>query len=396
MLCIEFLGRTAGEDEMVSMKAVMQEKADSTAKQPPAEYAVVKSVCFERYKRVIAVSDIHADLDGFRGVLKKVQFSGEDALVILGDILGRGEHALELLKEVTALAGQGNVYMVLGNHDDFLQGWLSGRISHEETFDRIKERPTDVLMQMFDEIGVSCDSSEQMESLRQKVFARYPEETTFLLNLPHILDGQFAVFVHGRIKPGDLYTQDFRYCITGDAFGNEPYHYERPVVVGHWPASNYREDVVNANIYYNPASNVYCIDGGNSMKYWDQINYLVFAPDGRVLESGAYDAHPKIKVLEDQEESEDYITILFPNAELEVRETFAQESRCFFPTLNRELMIANSVIYHYKGKSYCTDMTTYALPVKAGDTVSLCHKLDDSILIKKDGIVGIYRGKYQC
>ena len=43
-------------------------------------YAVVQKIDFSPYQRVIAISDIHGDCQGFDGVLKKVGFSEKDAL----------------------------------------------------------------------------------------------------------------------------------------------------------------------------------------------------------------------------------------------------------------------------------------------------------------------------
>lgn len=49
------------------------------------------------YRRIIAVSDIHANLDYFQHLLKKIQFGKEDALVIVGDFLEKGERSLDTL-----------------------------------------------------------------------------------------------------------------------------------------------------------------------------------------------------------------------------------------------------------------------------------------------------------
>ena len=44
-------------------------------------YATVHKVDFSPYRRVIAISDIHGDREGFDGVLDKLGFSEDDALV---------------------------------------------------------------------------------------------------------------------------------------------------------------------------------------------------------------------------------------------------------------------------------------------------------------------------
>ena len=55
-----------------------------------------------QYKRVIALSDIHGDFDGFHGLLQALRFSPEDALVIVGDIVEKGPNSLKLLRYVMA------------------------------------------------------------------------------------------------------------------------------------------------------------------------------------------------------------------------------------------------------------------------------------------------------
>lgn len=58
------------------------------------------------------------------------------------------------------------------------------------------------------------------------------------------------------------------------------------------------------------------------------------------------------------------------------------------------MLIHNSSIYNYKSKTYCSDFTTYHLPVKSGEIVSYCGEINDGILIKRNGIVGKYLGNY--
>lgn len=43
-----------------------------------------------RDRRIIAVSDIHANMRYFRGLLEKVNFSERDELIIDGDFLEKG------------------------------------------------------------------------------------------------------------------------------------------------------------------------------------------------------------------------------------------------------------------------------------------------------------------
>ena len=60
------------------------------------------------------VSDIHGEDDRFHAMLQKINFSKEDTLYILGDVVDRGPHPVELLREIMVTP---NMKMLLGNHE---------------------------------------------------------------------------------------------------------------------------------------------------------------------------------------------------------------------------------------------------------------------------------------
>lgn len=373
----------------------------------PHNYAPIVSIDFSHYKRVIAVSDIHGDVDGFKAVLGKIDFSSSDALVIVGDILEKGPKSLAVLHEVINLMKYGNVYMVTGNNDVIFEEWYTGQVTAEQVHWYMHTRENSILIEMAKELGMPYETTEEIAELKDAIQKHYIEELSFLYSLPYIIDSEIATFVHAGLKPGDLHEQDKDYCLTAKEFGTqrflqnpedkdaEPkyYRFEKPVVVGHWPTSNYRETIININPYYNDVTNIYSIDGGNSMKKWRQITYLIFEKDGTIT-SGYYDALPKIKILENQAATENPMSATFPNTMVEIKEKGEKESLCYLPCINQELMVANSSIYTYKGKKYRSDFTTYYLEVCADEIVSLCRVWGDEVLIKKEGIVGKYAGKY--
>ena len=361
----------------------------------PNNYAPIITVDFSKYKRVIAISDIHGDFDGFKGVLNKIHFSSSDALVIVGDILEKGAHSLELLHEIINLMKYGNIYMVAGNNDVIFEEWYTNQVSIDEVHWYMHSRDNSILIEMAKELQMPYETLEEIESLRLAIQKNYKEELAFLCSLPYIIDSNVATFVHAGLESADLYTQDKEYCLTAKSFGDKQlsFTFEKPVIVGHWPTSNYREAIININPFYNEATNVYSIDGGNSMKRWQQINCLIFDNNGTIT-NRYYDNLPKIKILESQEETTNPITLTFPNTLLEVNERGVESSLCYLPYPDIELLISNSSIYLYKGKEYCSDFTTYYLPLEIGDIVSLCGKIGDELLIKKKGIVGKYTGKY--
>ena len=356
-------------------------------------YATVHKVDFSPYRRVIAISDIHGDREGFDGVLYKLGFSREDALVVVGDILEKGDHSLELLQRIKALAEQGNVYMVIGNNDTAFRNLYGDFYSDKDVCWYMNSGQKTILVEMAQVLGMPYSTAEEVAELKNAILQAYGEEYAYLERVPHIIDSDLAIFVHAGLESEDLEHQDAQYCMSAPAFSVQTHRFSRPVVVGHWPATNYCKTIIDANAFYKEDTNVYSIDGGNSLKSWQQINYLIF--QNGTVEKGYYDAQPKIRLLEVQSESSDPIALVFPNTLLEVRTEHEDSSICFVPYLNQEMEVPHNRMYRYGGKTYRWDYTDYHPAVEAGEVVSFCGEMDGEILIKRNGIVGKYSGSYE-
>lgn len=357
------------------------------------EFARVQRADLGAYERVIAVSDIHGDCRGFEGMLKAVGFGDKDALVIVGDILERGRESLPLLKRIVCLSQTGRVYAVIGNNDASIKRWFSGTVD-DMALRCLHSGEDTVIREMAQELAMPYETLEDVAALRESCCERYGAELAYLESLPHILDSELATFVHAGIKPGDLHTQSAKYCLTTLEFSEQGYRFDKPVVVGHWPSSNYSAGIIDVGVHFNREANIYSIDGGNSMKNWGQINILTFERGGKIVCS-SYDRLNKVRVLQAQENTEEPLTLLFPKTCVEVLEDLGDKKRCYVPYLGREMLFAANRIYTYKGKTYSWDFTTYHLPVKAGEIVTFCGENEDGILIKRNGIVGKYVGRYE-
>lgn len=63
------------------------------------------------------MSDLHGCLEEFDAMLETIEFSKEDELYIIGDVIDRGPQSIALLKKIM---GMKNVTMLLGNHEDMM------------------------------------------------------------------------------------------------------------------------------------------------------------------------------------------------------------------------------------------------------------------------------------
>ena len=172
--------------------------------------AAVIRPAIEPGRRVLAVSDIHGNLPFLKGVLREAAFSQDDVLILVGDILEKGQDSLATLRYVMELQETHTVYPLCGNCDYidrmFLEGSSPGddafsiqmnkrRGLQDDSLDKAlwhilgfwKERS--VLIQMGLEIGRPFpERMEDLPALRAALLDAFPRETAFLMNLPHILE----------------------------------------------------------------------------------------------------------------------------------------------------------------------------------------------------------------
>ena len=71
-------------------------------------------------ERLIAIGDIHGDIDKLNSLLKKLRLKKRDTVVFLGDYIDRGYHSKQVIEKVIELSGKYNCIRLMGNHEDLL------------------------------------------------------------------------------------------------------------------------------------------------------------------------------------------------------------------------------------------------------------------------------------
>lgn len=70
------------------------------------------------FGNIYIISDVHGCQDKFHKMLDKIKFNEErDLLIILGDVIDRGDYGVELLQEIFNM---NNVILLKGNHEDMM------------------------------------------------------------------------------------------------------------------------------------------------------------------------------------------------------------------------------------------------------------------------------------
>ena len=88
--------------------------------------AIVIRPQFPSNRRVIAVSDIHGNLPFFQALMDQIRLSPEDILVLVGDMLEKGQDSLALLRHLMELPRTHTVYPLCGNCDGLVYRFFRG------------------------------------------------------------------------------------------------------------------------------------------------------------------------------------------------------------------------------------------------------------------------------
>ena len=86
------------------------------------------------------MSDLHGCYDAYLQMLEKIQFSDEDMLYVLGDVLDRGSHPIQIILD---LMKRDNVVCLAGNHEEMALECLSFLVKEitEDNLRRMIQNP---------------------------------------------------------------------------------------------------------------------------------------------------------------------------------------------------------------------------------------------------------------
>jgi hypothetical protein len=168
--------------------------------------------------RTIVVGDIHGCYDELMALLEKANFSENDRVVSVGDLITKGPKNREVLE---LFMNDQRFRTVIGNHDLQLRRRWSG-----------------------EDVELKSAQREAHKELK----AERDAYTSFLNQLPFMIDLDSHLVVHAGLRPGvELHSQttgDLTKIRTlgGDRESEEGtpwyhvYHGEKIVLFGHWPA----------------------------------------------------------------------------------------------------------------------------------------------------------------
>lgn len=360
-------------------------------------------------QRLLVVSDIHGHLDRFIQLLRQMHYSGDDILVLVGDLIEKGPESLRVVQYVMDLARRQPVYVSMGNVDlgrlmrgdddspEGVAGW-AGFLSWAE-----KAWGGSLYHEMLADMGIPASqvTGERAAEYRRRVLEQFQEELEFLWSRPTILTAGRYLFVHGGIPTEDLGalegTDPLAY-LKNDDFLSQGYGFRDHIVVtGHWPTCLYRTDREDVSPVFDRERQILCIDGGNGLKKSGQLNGIIL-PDCQSeicqLEWTGYDGFPVVEALQAQEGRDASVHIQYFESLVEMLEQ--REDMGLWRQISSGKSFEGPMEWTYydgEGRLHYSDYADTLLDVEPGDLLPVICQASAGYYGKKNGLIGWYRGE---
>lgn len=339
-------------------------------------------------RRTIVISDVHGSINLFEALLQKVNYTLEDRLIIVGDIIDKGPNSIELLEYVGELLQQPNVYMVLGNCDLIFE-----ELEEDYLYGYMQRRHT-LVHEAINKLGKTLADYPTQLDMANEVRQHFGYLHNIVKDLPLMIETEDFIFVHAGVD-----AEDYKETSRFDAL-NMPFFYQQThqtnkyIVVGHFPTCNFVENgLMDNNIKISHERKIIDIDGGNQVKYSGQLNALLidYVQGKPVLNTVSVDAYERVIITQDFEVTyQEPHTFTYPHFDIEVFDGDEYFTAAKHQATEIDFMVKTEFIMHSEqGYRLKDDYTDYFMNVTAGEEVALIDaSYSGYTLIMKDGITG--------
>ena len=137
---------------------------------------------------IYCVSDIHGDFSKYKKLLQKIEFSADDILFVVGDVVDRGRHASSILLDMMQ---HDNIIPLIGNHD-FLAALCLRKLTKEVTNESIDDLDTNTLEVIFEWLN------DGGEATLKDFSRRSPQEKEAILDYLNDFESYAEVHAGGK------------------------------------------------------------------------------------------------------------------------------------------------------------------------------------------------------
>lgn len=183
------------------------------------------------------MSDIHGMYEKYKGMLKQIQFSEDDVLYVIGDVVDRGKESIKILKDMML---RSNVYGIIGNHEVMAVECLEF-LNEEITDEMIEQLSEDKINKLADWLANGGNTTLQefrlLNSEEKNDIIEYLKEWTLYEEVD--VNDQHYILVHAGLGNFDKDKQLDDYSIE-ELVWERPdyqssYYNDSLVIIGHTP-----------------------------------------------------------------------------------------------------------------------------------------------------------------
>ncbi|MEA4821244.1 MAG: metallophosphoesterase [Erysipelotrichales bacterium] len=352
----------------------------------------IKKVNLPKKTRIICISDIHGNYDGLINLLKNIGYRHKDILFILGDSIEKGPNSLEVIHFLMMLEKHNKVYFVKGNCDAILERDFNDDHKVKVMYRYLCAAKHSIWHEFFSKLQVEINDVEDFRNIIPTIFKLFKKEIDFLNSMPVIIDTDKFTFVHAGLQTSKLEDNDIKFCMKNDAYLKHDSSFEKYVVVGHWPNSNYGDKLCCCNPIVDEIHKKIAIDGGNQVKTEGQLNaFIISGIEGMHFSYKSYEDTPMLTITNNQKESTNPFSIKWGDNEVEVIKSNGKICEVRHLRTGYIFTFPTKKIYQENNKWYCHDYTNYFPNLKKGEKVYVYKQVQNYYLIKKDGLIGWYK-----
>lgn len=186
---------------------------------------------------IYCISDIHGDFIRYQTMLKMINFSSDDTLYVLGDIIDRGSEGVKILFDMMK---RDNVIPIAGNHEYMALrclSWLNQEITEETLKNVSQEKLEEFQTWMYNGGSATLKEYKELNKEEQKKVFDYISD--FSLYEEVEVKGKKFVLVHAGISNFDEDKSMEDYVLDELVYDrtdySKMYFKDKYLVTGHTP-----------------------------------------------------------------------------------------------------------------------------------------------------------------
>lgn len=343
-------------------------------------------------KRMIFMSDIHGRYKLFDTALKDLNFSADDFLFIIGDLIEKNDNNLEMLDYMIEFKkNNSNVYILSGNCDDIFRKFIPP-VDEELIYNYATKRGNSIINDIVRRMNIVIDKNIVFGDVLPKFMSENPKYFEFLDSLVDlvVINDKIAL-VHGGIEDTDDIPENPRSIKKKDAFYYSEGDKKLLTIVGHYPTLNYSKNVASLNPIIDLNKKIISIDGGLGVTIGGQLNALILNDFNEMKFSfKSYDNYETIKLISNNDIylNLQKINLQYGYYKVRVIEDMKDYVKVVFKDDNKKEMIIPKfyLLSNFEGYFICQGFQAFE-NFKTGDNLKLIYSGSPFHIIKKDGIL---------